>query len=115
MSVLERKDRNNEISIEEWQKNERTNLTEDDALPDRQKLVEGNKDIVFMLFIPAIHVKLLDVVDAEFFFLQLDLVGVWGEFGCKGADIIRERGGEKDNLEWLFGKEAFECVSASVQ
>ena len=51
-----------------------------------------------MLFVLAIHVELSYTVDAELFSLQLDLVGVWRELGCKGADMIREGGGEEDDL-----------------
>jgi hypothetical protein len=38
------------------------NLAEDDTLTDRQKLVQGHEDIVFMFFISAIHVKLPDTL-----------------------------------------------------
>ena len=58
-----------------------------------------------MLLVPAIHVKLLDVVDAKLFLLQFDLVGVGSELGSKGADMIGKRGGKKDNLIRLVSRE----------
>lgn len=39
-------------------------LAEDDALANCQELVEGNEDIIFVLLVPAVHIKLSDVVNA---------------------------------------------------
>ena len=57
--------------------------------------------LVLVLFIPAIHVKLPDVVYRQLVPLQLDLVGVWREFAREVPHVIRECGGEQDNLHLL--------------
>jgi hypothetical protein len=38
------------------------NLTEYDTLANRQELIQGHEDIVFVVFVSAIHVKLLNAL-----------------------------------------------------
>lgn len=51
-----------------------------------------------MLFILAIHVKLSDVIYAQFFLLQLDFVGVGSKFGCEISNMVRKGGREENDL-----------------
>lgn len=81
-------------------------LTKDDALSNRQELVEGNKDVIFVLFVPAVHIELSDIVNAQLLFLQFDLVGVGGKFRGERSDVVRKGGGEEDNLNALAREEA---------
>jgi len=45
-----------------------------------------------VLLVPAVHVELPDVLDTKLLLLQLDLVGIRGEFGGEGSDDVRECG-----------------------
>ena len=73
-------------------------LAEDDALPNRQQSIQRNENIVFVIFILAIHVELPDRVDAEFVLLQLDFIRARCELVGELADVVGEGGGEEDNL-----------------
>ncbi len=81
-----------------------TDLTENDTLPNRQKLIEGNEDIIFLFLILAIHVKLSNVFHAKLLLLQLDFVWTGGEFGRKISDMVWEGGGEQNDLD-AFARE----------
>ena len=59
-----------------------------------------------MLFISAIHVELLDIVYRDLVLLQLDLVGIGGKLVREVADVVGEGGGEKYDLNLVFGKHA---------
>lgn len=59
-----------------------------------------------MFCIPTVHVKLPDIIDTEFFFLKLDLVGFGSKFRGKVPNVIWERGGEKNDLDTGPRKEA---------
>ena len=72
-----------------------TDLTEDDTLPNRQQAVKRNEDLIFVLFVLAVHVELTNIVYRNLVLLQLNLVCVGREFVCEIAHIVRERGGEK--------------------
>jgi hypothetical protein len=45
-------------------RNERSYLAKNNALSNCQELVEGNKNIIFVLRVLAVHIKLPDIVDA---------------------------------------------------
>ena len=51
-----------------------------------------------MILIPTIHIELADIIDAQLFLLQLDLVGFRGNLGGVVADVVGEGGGEEDDL-----------------
>jgi hypothetical protein len=88
-----------------------THLAEDDALPDSQERIQRHEDIVFVLFILAVHVELPDTLDAELFLLKLNLVGVWRKFRGERSDLVGERGGEEDNLDGMIArKHAFSRI-----
>lgn len=89
----------------------RKDLAENNALSDCQKLVERNENIIFVFLVPAVHVKLPDVVDAQLLFLQLDLVGIWGKFRGECSDMVREGGREEDDLETFAREKAWQEVS----
>lgn len=42
--------------------NKVANLAENNALSNRQQLIQRDQDIIFVLLIPTIHVKLLDAL-----------------------------------------------------
>lgn len=77
-------------------------LTENNTLADGKQGIEGDKDVVFVLLVPAVHVELPDGINAQFFFLQFNFICIGSEFGCKGADVVGEGGGEEDNLDLAF-------------
>lgn len=83
------------------------NLAEDDTLTDRQKLVQGHEDIVFVFFISTIHVKLPDAFHREFLPLKLDLVRTWSKFTSEITDVIGECCRKQDNLNTCSGNEAY--------
>lgn len=89
-----------------------TNLAEDNTLTDRQKLVQGHEDIVFVFFIFAIHIKLPDALHREFLPLKLDLVCTGSKFTSEIADVIWECCREQDNLNACSGNEA--CIDFFV-
>lgn len=76
----------------------RSYLTEDDALPDRQDVVQQDKDVVFLLLRLAVHVELPYRVHRKLIPLQLDLVRVWRKVVRVLADVVWERGREQDDL-----------------
>jgi hypothetical protein len=84
------------------------NLAEDDTLTDRQKLVQGHENIVFVFFISAIHVKLPNALHREFLPLKLDLVCTGSKFTSEIPDVIWECCREQDNLNACSGNEA--CI-----
>ena len=81
-----------------------TDLTEDDTLPNRQKLIERNKDVIFLILILAIHVKLSNVLHAKLLLLQLDFVCTGSKFGRESSDVVWEGGGEKNDLDAFAGE-----------
>ena len=81
-----------------------TDLTENDTLPNRQKLIERNEDVVFLILIPAIHVKLSNVFHAKLLLLQLDFVCTGSKFGREISDVVWECSGEKNDLD-AFARE----------
>jgi len=66
------------------------NLAEDDTLADRQELIQGHEDIVFMFFVFAIHVKLPNTLHRKLLPLKFDLVRTWSKFASKITDVIGE-------------------------
>jgi len=78
--------------------NTSTHLTKDNTLPNRQQLIEADKDIVFVVLIPTIHVELTDVVDTQLLLLELDLVSCGCDLGGVQTDVVWEGSGEEDDL-----------------
>ena len=67
-------------------------LAKNDALSDRQELVERDENIIFVFLVPAVHIKLPDVVDAQLLLLQFNLVGIGGKLRGECSDVVREGG-----------------------
>lgn len=55
-----------------------------------------------MLLVPAVHVKLLDALDAKLLLFELDLVCIGCEPLCKVSHRLGEGGREEDDL-YRFG------------
>jgi len=81
-------------------------LAKDNALANCQELVEGNEDIIFVVFVPAVHIKLSDIVNTKLLLLQLDFVWVGRKFRSERSDVVRESGREEDDLKAFARKEA---------
>ena len=75
-----------------------THLTKYDALSNGQEVVERDQDLIFVVLVSAIHVELPDVVHRKLILLQLNLVRVRCELVGEISHIVRERGGEKQDL-----------------
>ena len=50
------------LALAKAKKNRAADLAENNALSNRQQLIQRDQDIIFVLFIPTIHVELLDAL-----------------------------------------------------
>ena len=50
------------LALVKEDQNKVANLAENNALSNRQQLIQRDQDIIFVLLIPTIHVKLLDAL-----------------------------------------------------
>lgn len=50
------------LALAKEDQNKVANLAENNALSNRQQLIQRDQDIIFVLLIPTIHVKLLDAL-----------------------------------------------------
>lgn len=89
-------------------------LTKDDALADGEELVEGDEDIVFMLFVSAVHVELPYAIDRELFLLQLNFVRIWRKLVREQTDVVGEGRREQDNLHGVRAGEHAAPQNASA-
>lgn len=69
-----------------------THLTEDNTLPDRKQLVQGDENIIFVLLVSAVHIELPYSFNGELFLLQLNLIRIWSKFARKGTDVVWKGG-----------------------
>ena len=77
-------------------------MTENDALSDRQQLVERYEDFIFVFLVSTVHIELTDVVNRDLSLLEFDAVRIWREFGRKVAHLVGEGCGKEDNLNLLI-------------
>lgn len=75
-----------------------TYAAENDTLSNGQEFIKVTKDFEFVLLALAVHVQLLDAIDAKFFSLESDFISMRSESNRKVANHISECCRKEDDL-----------------